>query len=150
MQNKKSDYNEAAITANEERADSFNLAMAKKIIAKYGYPGYNLVGEDGSNRFWAIVQHCDDDVPFQLLVLKLMYKQVLRKNASGENYAYLQDRVLVNGHKKQLYGTQLRYNPASRKSHPFPIQDSLHVNDRRRQMGMGTLAEYINMNDSHH
>jgi hypothetical protein len=37
-----------------------------------------------------------------------MSKQVKRHNASGENYALLQDRVLVSQGHKQLYGTQVR------------------------------------------
>jgi hypothetical protein len=78
------------------KPDKTNQDEAKRILNKYGYPGYSLVGESGSSRYWAIVQHCDDDVAFQQKVLLLMKKEVDRKNASGENYAYLKDRVLTN------------------------------------------------------
>jgi hypothetical protein len=38
---------------------------------------------------------------------------------------------LINDGKKQLYGTQ-----------EGPIEDEAHVDQRRAEMGMGTLAEY--------
>jgi len=34
-------------------------------MKQYGFPGYDLVGQKGSNSFWLIVQHCDKDVDFQ-------------------------------------------------------------------------------------
>jgi hypothetical protein len=89
--------------------------------------GYSLVGESGSSRFWAIVQHCDDDVPFQQKVLLLMKKEVDRKNASGRNYAYLKDRVLINLKQKQLYGTQGIPIPKTKKWAPLPISDAAHM-----------------------
>ena len=56
-----SDYDQKAVDRNMQKTDSLNEAEAKKIFLKYGYPGYSLVGEAGSNWFWTIVQHCDDD-----------------------------------------------------------------------------------------
>src|SRR5438445_13855395 len=60
--NEKSVYDEATINRMWSKSDSLNEVEAKRIVDKYGYPGYDLVGEVGSNHFWAIVQHCDDDV----------------------------------------------------------------------------------------
>jgi hypothetical protein len=138
----KSDYDQATIDKNWAIADNLNEAEAKRIIAKYGYPGYSLVGERGSRRFWAIVQHCDDDVAFQQKVLLLMKKQIDCKNASGENYAYLKDRVLTNLKQKQLYGTQGMMDPKTKQWAPLPISDPKHVEARRKAMGMQSLAQY--------
>jgi hypothetical protein len=68
---KKSKYDEGTINRNMAKTDSLNLMEAKSIISAHGFPGYNLVGEF-SNNFWAIVQHCDDDVKFQKQVLLLL------------------------------------------------------------------------------
>jgi hypothetical protein len=103
---KTSVYKEAVINRNMTIADSINMIKAKAIIAKYGFPGFDLVGEDYNNNFWAIIQHCDDDVKFQQHVLVLLKKQVELHNASAENYALLEDRVLINTGKKQLFGTR--------------------------------------------
>jgi len=139
----KSDYDRETVDKNWAVADSTNEAEAKSILAKHGYPGYSLAGESGSSKFWAIVQHCDDDIAFQQKVLLLMKKEVDRNNASGENYAYLTDRVRVNQKKKQLYGTQGTNNPKTKKWSPLPISDPAHVEARRKALGMIPLKQYI-------
>jgi hypothetical protein len=144
---KTSAYGKATIDYNWRKTDSLNLIEAKSIIKKYGYPGYDLVGESGSNRFWTIVQHCDDDVKFQQQVLLLMSKQVKLNNASGEDFAYLQDRVLLSTNKKQIYGTQVRYNPTTKTAKPFPVQDSINVDKRRKAVGLTPLNEYLKIFD---
>src|SRR5262249_16441698 len=42
-----------------------NTAQLKEIIAAHGWPGRSLVGEDGSQSAWFIVQHSIGDPPFQ-------------------------------------------------------------------------------------
>lgn len=123
------------------------MIEAKSIIKKYGFPGYDLVGESGSNGFWAIVQHCDQDVKFQQQALSLMGKQVRLNNASGENFASLQDRVLISTNKKQIYGTQVRYNPSTKTAKPLPVQDSVNVDKRRKAVGLTPLNEYLKIFD---
>ncbi|MFD0795776.1 DUF6624 domain-containing protein [Mucilaginibacter litoreus] len=139
----KSDYDQATVDKSWAITDSTNEVAAKQILARYGYPGYSLVGESGSSRFWAIVQHCDDDVKFQQRVLVLMKKEVKRHNASGEDFAYLKDRVLVNLGKPQLYGTQARLNNKTNKFEPVDLTDARNVDKRRRQVGLGPLKDYL-------
>lgn len=139
----KSQYSEDTINKNWAKTDSSNLSAAKEIFQKYGYPGYSLVGKSGSNRFWAIVQHSDDDVEFQQKVLILMDKEVKKQNASGENYAYLKDRILINKGFKQLYGTQTLYHKDSKKHTPLPIQDEKGVEARRKAIGLSPLKDYL-------
>jgi hypothetical protein len=140
--NQKSDYDRATVDKKWAVADKLNQEEAKNILAKYGYPGYSLVGESGSSKFWAIVQHCDDDVPFQQKVLLLMKKEVDRKNAPGEDYAYLKDRVLTNLGQKQLYGTQGIRSPKTKKWAALPISNPTQVEARRKAMGMISLKQY--------
>jgi hypothetical protein len=144
---KKSAYKETVVDRNMIITDSINLIKAKAIIAKYGFPGFDIVGEDYSNDFWAIIQHCDSDVKFQQQVLKLLSRQVQLHNASGSNYALLQDRVLVNTGKKQLYGTQVRYNPKTKTAKPLPITDSANVDKRRKAVGLSSLKDYLKLFD---
>lgn len=142
-------YDEATIEKNMGKTDGQNMMEAKRIVAKYGFPGYSLVGEECSDKFWAIVQHCDDDVPFQQKVLLLMAKEVKKHNAAGDNYALLQDRVLANQGKKQLYGTQVRVDPKTHRAKPLPIQDSLHVDARRKAVGLQPLKDYLKSFEKH-
>lgn len=146
---KKSSFDEVTIGRNMSRTDSLNLIKARSIIKTYGFPGYSLIGEDGSECFWAIVQHCDQDLIFQQKALVLMSEEVKRHNATGENLALLQDRVLVSQGHKQLYGTQVRVDLKTHHAKPFPIQDSLKVDSRRKAIGLQPLQDYLKLFDWH-
>lgn len=146
---KKSVFDEATIDKNMVRTDSLNMIAAKLIIRKYGFPGYSLVGTDGTDGFWAIIQHCDNDVIFQQKVLSLMDKEVKRHNAPGEKFALLQDRVLINQGRKQLYGTQVRLDLKTHRAKPLPVQDSLNVDSRRKAVGLSPMKDYLKLFEQH-
>jgi hypothetical protein len=129
-------YKDSVFSLNEQRL--------KGVMKQYGFPGYDLVGQKGSNSFWLIVQHCDKDVDFQKQVLKAMEAELINHNADPKNYAYLTDRVLLNTGKKQLYGTQLTYNTDSCQAVPKPMRDSLLVNQRRHEIGLEPIENYLN------
>lgn len=141
---KQTAYSEETINRNWAVADSMNQIKAKAIIDKYGYPGFSLVGEKSSD-FWAIVQHCDDDIGFQKKVLALMKIEVAKNNADKENYALLTDRILVNSHQKQIYGTQVRVDPKTHKATPLPLKYPKRVDALRKKMGMAPLKDYLKL-----
>jgi len=135
-------YSDSVFALNEKRL--------KAIFERYGYPGYSLVGKKGSNDFWLMTQHCDKDVAFQEKILAAMRAKVELHDADAKNFAYLTDRVRVNTGRKQLYGTQVTYNVDSCQAVPKPLEDSLHVNERRKQIGMESLESYLNwMSQAH-
>ena len=139
----KSEYDSETIEKKWAISDSINEVKAKDIINKYGYPGYDLVGEISDN-FWAIVQHCDDDIPFQERVLALMKVQIAKNNASKTKYAYLVDRVLINKNEKQIYGTQLQRDDKTGKFSPFPLKYPVQTVDKlRKKVGLEPLADYV-------
>jgi len=144
MKKQPSQYDDSTIERKMGQADSINKIKAKAIIKKYGYPGFNQVGE-WSNDFWAIAQHCDDDIPFQEQVLALMKVEVAKNNADKNNYAYLTDRVLVNKKQKQIYGTQIHIDLKTRKAAPFPLKYPKQVDALRKKMGMGPLKDYLKL-----
>jgi hypothetical protein len=139
----KSAYSEDTINEMWEKTDSLNELAAKEIVSRYGFPGYDRVGEKGSEHFWAIVQHCDDDVEFQQKILLLMKNELKKNNASKRNYAYLTDRVLVNKGQKQIYGTQCHLNSKTKKWEPLPLKDPAHINALRKSVGLESLADYL-------
>jgi hypothetical protein len=142
VKKEKSAYDAETIQEKWSEADSLNELKAKAIIKKHGYPGYDLVG-DASDNFWAIVQHCDDDAPFQEHVLALMKIQIDKKNANKAKYAYLTDRILTNKNQKQIYGTQLKRDSVTGKFTPFPLKYPKTVNKLRKGMGLEPLEEYV-------
>lgn len=119
--------------------DIEHTKQLKRIIARYGWPTIPMVGVEASNNAWLIAQHADHDRAFQKQCLTLL-KSMPAGEISLHNIAYLEDRLLVAEHKPQLYGTQ--FQGVGAKLKPQPIHDRAHVNERRKGMGLGTLAEY--------
>ncbi|WP_296620904.1 DUF6624 domain-containing protein [Marivirga sp.] len=127
-----------------------NKTRAEEILNKYGYPGYDLVGEKGSFSFWLIVQHCDFDPEFQKKVLLELKKQVDNGNANSRNFGLLTDRVRLNTGKKQVYGTQVTYISSQCRAIPKPLKDSANVNKRRAEVGLEPIEEYLNLMSEMH
>lgn len=120
-----------------KRIDKLHYARLQEIIHQFGWPGYKLVGEEASFSFWLLVQHTDE-LPFQKKCLGLLKIAVQENDAKPENLAYLTDRILINEGKPQVYGTQI-----TDEGTPYPIEDEEHVNERREEVGLCTLEEYL-------
>jgi len=107
------------------------------IVTKYGWPGKSLVGEDGANAAWLLVQHADKDLAFQKDVLAKMEPMAKTEEVSPTDYGYMWDRIAVAEHRPQRYGTQF-----NDKQEPQPIEDEAHVDERRASIGLPSMAEY--------
>ena len=57
-------------------------------------------------------------------------------------FAKIQDRILVNEDKLQIYGMQFRYD-SERNLEPFPIKDPEYVDQGRREIGLPPLKDYL-------
>jgi hypothetical protein len=122
-----------------KKIDSENLSWLKQTIEKQGWPTNLLVGSDGANAAWLLVQHADADIKFQRKCLDLM--AALPKNeVSQTDFAYLTDRVLLAEGKKQIYGTQFDW--IAGKLQPQPLEDEANVDKRRAGAGLPPLAQY--------
>lgn len=123
------------------QVDQENLPHLKNIIYQFGWPGFQLVGEEGAEYTWLLVQHCDQDLEFQKECLILLEEAVFKKDAPKKHLAYLMDRVLVNEGKEQIYGTQLKI--INGLAIPFPIKESHELDERRQAMGLCPFSEYL-------
>jgi hypothetical protein len=120
-----------------EQVDTANTRRMKEIVSANGWPGLSQVGEDGAAAAWLLVQHADKDLPFQKLCLEKLEAAKTRGDAEPSSWAYLVDRVAVAEKRKQTFGTQF-----DNDLKPRPIEDEAHVDQRRKSVGLGTLAEY--------
>ncbi|NHF59910.1 hypothetical protein FK220_011200 [Flavobacteriaceae bacterium TP-CH-4] len=120
-----------------------HIKVLDSILDRRGYPGFDLVGKQGSLSFWLIAQHADWNPDFQQKVLLLLKEEVDKGNANAQNYGYLVDRVRINTNRPQVYGTQLDYNE---KGQAFPknLENPKNVNKRRAELGMEVLEIYLN------
>lgn len=116
----------------------------KEIFDKYGFVGFDLAGEEGSQNFWLMVQHSDHNPDFQKEVLANMKIQVEKENAKPSNYGLLVDRVNLNTGKPQIYGTQVDYNFDIAQAFPKNLADSGNVNERRKSIGLEPIEDYLN------
>ena len=121
--------------------DRANTQRMKEIVARYGWPGSSLVGKDGANAAWLLVQHADADRAFQRECLRLMEQAAAKGEVSKTDLAYLTDRVLVGEGKKQRYGTQA--HEVNGRFEPSPIEDPANVDKRRAEVGLQPLAKYM-------
>jgi hypothetical protein len=119
--------------------DSTNMARLEEIIAKNGWPGISLVGNQAAMAAFLILQHAD--LPQQEKYLPLVQAAADKGDVERSHLAMLQDRVLMRQNKPQLYGTQLWNDPSTGRFGLYPIQDSAGVDDRRAQIGLEPLAD---------
>jgi hypothetical protein len=127
------------------KVDEANTKRLAEIVEQHGWPTNTLVGKDGANAAWLLVQHADRDRQFQRKCLDLMTK-LPKQEMSQRDLAYLTDRVLLAEGKKQLYGTQM--HAADGKWAPRPLADPENVDQRRADHGLEPLADYIKLMES--
>lgn len=124
-----------------ERIDSKNTETMKRVIDRHGWPGKSLVGSDGADAAWLLVQHADLDADFQRSCLDLLSNAVETGEAEPWQHAYLLDRVRIHNGQPQVYGTQMK--GSSEGWIPFSIEDEAGVDSRRREVGLGPLSERV-------
>ena len=118
-----------------------NTNRLRVIVAKFGWPGLKLVGADGSNGAFIIVQHSDQAPEFQGICLKKLAIAVKHGEAPRSHYAYLTDRVEINAGRKQVFGTQMEY--ASGEAKPKTVKDPDNLDKRRKWAGLEPISEYL-------
>ncbi|MCE4373411.1 DUF6624 domain-containing protein [Xanthomonas hortorum] len=142
----------AAIAAGGKQADwastvpvmRENTEWLKQVVATRGWPGRRLVGEDGANAAWTLIQHSDADPAFQAQVLALMEAALARQDVAPDDVALLTDRVLRAQGKPQRYGTQFQTGADGRMSLQ-PTEDEAGLDARRRSMGLPPMNQYKKM-----
>ena len=114
--------------------DKLCTAVLKQWLGEIDWFRVSKWGREFDNKAWLLVQHADDDVPFQQMVLGRLEALVNVDETDRSSYAYLFDRVAVNTGKKQRYGTQ-----------GLCVEDPAGVDERRawaRIKGFTKLADY--------
>ena len=125
--------------------DSANTEWLKSTVQDRGWPGKSRVGAEAADAAFLIVQH-SPDTAFQQAMLVLIRRAFAAGDATGQQLALLVDRVEVEAGRPQLYGTQASI--ADDRVILHPIADSVGVDERRAELGMMPLADYIRLLDS--
>jgi len=125
--------------------DRKNLTRMKEIVNRSGWPGKTLVGSDGSDAAWLLVQHADSDLAFQERCLALIVAAVKKGESPPRHMAYLTDRVRVAEGKKQVYGTQ--FHDVGGKQEPYPVENEADLDRKRGEVGLSSMADYRKLID---
>ena len=128
------------------RTDSANTAWLKAYVARWGWPTAEQVGRESVGVAFLIVQHAVHDTSFMRAMLPAIEQAYRRGDVDGGAVALLTDRLEVKAGRPQIYGTQLSLKDG--RWVLDPIADSATVDNRRRQMGLPPLAEYLRVVDS--
>ncbi len=126
-----------AITA----ADAPLTAQLTEIVKSKGWPGRTLVGDDGAHAAWLVLQHAPPET--QKEMLPLVRAAVAKHDARPSDLALLDDRVLADQGKPQIYGSQLAYSDAGGPPTLKPIENPICVDVRRASVGLEPLADYL-------
>ncbi|NRT14671.1 hypothetical protein HNP99_001015 [Flavobacterium sp. 28A] len=133
------EFKEYGIKLNE--VDSLNFIEFEKIINKYGWPGPEVIGEDGVNTLFMLVQH-NNNLDIQKKYLPLIKKAVDDGKQFPNDLVYLEDRIAMYSNEMQTYGTQLKMDE-NKEYYVWPIKNPKDVNKRRLKIGLDTLEEYL-------
>ena len=137
---------DSTLVAELGALDSSNTAWLREAVSRHGWPDRDVIGQDGANAAFLLVQHADADTGFQAVMLDSLQAAFDRGQADGQSVALLTDRVAVARNLPQRYGTQTRIIDGKIVLHP--IEDSSTVDVRRRTMGLPPMSEYLRVLDS--
>jgi hypothetical protein len=123
-----------------EQVHARNAARLTDILEEHGWPGRSDVGVDGSRAAWLIAHHAIGEPQLQRLSLRLLRSAAAAGEAALLDVAMLDDRIRVCEGRPQRYGTLFDWDEHGEMS-PLPIEDPECVDERRRAIGLGLLAE---------
>ena len=115
--------------------DRSNIERVRQIIKQHGYPGTTLVGSPTNEAAWYVIQHSEDIAHY----FPLIETAGRRKELPFDLVAMMQDRLLMNQGKEQVYGTQVRCDGSG--CYVWPIVNPAQVNERRKQAGFKSTVE---------
>ena len=126
----------------QKEHDKDNQHFLDSIINEYGrFPSISMIGQDGSAAAFLFAQHADNDVEFQEKCLKFMKEALIKNDVFRHDFAYLMDRIMVNKHGNQLFGSQCTVVDGVLQSRP--LYDEKIIKTLRNYFWMNPLEEYL-------
>lgn len=134
---------EAALWQKQTRADSLNMIRVEAIIARYGYPGASLVGDELKAVCAFVIIH---NPAKQEKYLKLLWAEARKGNVDKREVAILDDRINMLNGKKQRYGTAMKYEPGPADPQTGEVRTTLRVWDIANTRRLDKKRERVGWN----
>ncbi|MYE35049.1 MAG: hypothetical protein F4X23_09385 [Gemmatimonadales bacterium] len=124
------------------RVHERNARRLRRIIESVGWPGTDLVGLDGAEAAWLILQHAIAEPDLQRHALPLLQAAAREGTASPGQAAMLEDRIRFFEGRPQRYGTQFDWDAEGNLS-PGDVEEPQRLDERRRAIELPPLAEQM-------
>ncbi|MCY3699891.1 MAG: hypothetical protein OXH46_09700 [Gemmatimonadetes bacterium] len=124
------------------RVHERNARRLHRIIESVGWPGADLVGPDGAEAAWIILQHAIAEPGLLRRALPLLQAAAREGKASPRHAAMLEDRIRFFEGRPQRYGTQFDWD-ADGKLSAGEVDDPQRLDERRHAVGLPPLAEQM-------
>jgi hypothetical protein len=118
-----------------------HASRLRQIIAVFGWPIVNLVGEKGAQAAWRIALHSISEPGFMRQCRDLLDAASQNRDVPRWQFAIIDDRIRVYEGRPQRYGTQLR-NGANGLE-PHPLENESRINSMRMQAGLPPLSQTL-------
>jgi hypothetical protein len=128
-----------------------NVAWLRDVVQEHGWPGRSVVGMDGVDAAWLIVQHAGSGVPtlgtaenlaFQAAVVPLLRTAVEVGEARPRQLAHVVDSLCERRDERPQYAVLMSAYSIQDGRAVFPAGfDHVGVERRRAELGMISLAE---------
>ena len=121
--------------------DRVNLLKVEAIFKHHGWPS-ELTMEDGCHiALFLVVQHSNQKV--RRKYLPILQRAAKNGKMKRSQLALLEDRLATEDGKPQIYGSQIGWDEHSQKYFIEPIENPKLVNERRREVGLPSLQDYV-------
>lgn len=127
-----------ALVAEE---DSLNELEVIEILEEKGWVGRSVVGGKANMTVWLVIQHAPLET--QEKYLPMLRESVKQGESQGSHLALLEDRIQMRNGKPQIYGSQITRDETSDKQIVYPVLEPEYVNQRRAEVGLGPIEEYV-------
>ena len=119
-----------------------NARRLRQVIESVGWPGTDLVGRDGAEAAWLILQHAIGEPDLLRRTLPLLEAAAREGRADPAHAAMLEDRIRFFEGRPQRYGTQLDWDAEGNLS-PGEVEDPPRLPERRLAVGLPPLEEQL-------
>lgn len=121
--------------------DDANQQFLKSILPTNGWFSKSDYSKEARQTAFLIVQHATNDPDLMKDAQKRMKEGVKTGDVNPSSYALLVDRLNLMDGKPQVYGSQMAC--LNGQYVPSEIEDPEHVDERRAEMKLGPIKDYI-------
>jgi len=128
-----------------ERVDSLNQATVFGILDKKGWPSH--LSDKANRAIWIVIDH--SDLASRSKYLGLVKEKAEEGVLNKTDYAILNDRVLMEDGKPQIYGTQIKMaativdDEIAMQLCLWPVENPATLDSLRSTVGLSPIEEYL-------